>query len=165
MQRWERRRWGETAVVVGGSSGGGRQRWGKEAALIEGGSGGGGRPQWGEKHCCGGRGDAGGSQQRRNSAGLQTVTTAVVAAVATWRSWDTAQLREAWAQCRQERPPSTGASGPPLTARQIHCTRKIDTDTGQSSESRVGADTVQSSGLRLYASFSAYNCSVSFLAE
>jgi len=152
--------------VAGGGSGGGKtQRCWREAAVVEGGSGGGGRPQWGEKHCCGGSGDAGGSQQRRNSASLQTVTTAVVAAVATPRSWDTAQLREAWVRSRQERPPSTGASGPPLTARQIHCTRQIDTDTDQSSESRVGADTVQSSGLRLYASFPAYNCSVPFLAE
>jgi len=60
---------------------------------------------------------------------------------------------------------STGASGPPLKERQIHCTRQIDTDTGQSNESCVSAVFAQSNELGLYASFAAYVCSVSFLAE
>jgi len=93
-QQWRE----EAAGGERGSFGGGRQRWWREATVVERGRNGRG------KHCCGRSGDTGGCQQRWNSAGFQTVTRAAVAAAETPPSWDTAQLREAWAQRRQERP-------------------------------------------------------------
>jgi len=118
-------------VVEGGSGGGGRPQWGGALLRWE-------RRRWGEPataefsgppnshdsgRCC--RGDTAQLGHRPAERGMgmeQIVKSSINRCVRT----------------------------PPLTARQIHCTRQIDADTDQSSESRVGADTVQSSGLRLY---------------
>jgi len=57
------------------------------------------------------------------------------------------QLRGGLRQSRPEMTPPDSVTGPPLTEYQIQCIRQIDTDTAQSSGSRVLSDTVPSSGL------------------
>jgi len=54
---------------------------------------------------------------------------------------------------------------PHLTVLQIQSIRQIDTDTAQSSGSRIFSDIVQSSRLPLCASVPAYTCPISCLAE